>query len=304
MASQNSGSISRHIQALFLFAGLFLSGLSVVAQTRQPVSKGSTLLVDTDDLYNLYIDGDDKGVQSPEQSQQLKVGPGDHILDCSIKGVPDPVWRKDISVKDSSQVAAVIALNTLHLQYDEALAKAKSQKNEADSAAARKLQEAETEEKQRKTANAAVPQQPAEIVQGRWRGAYHVDFGGEEGSETVGCDLNFGPLDNGAIVVTADEGTLQMTVVPVAPNLLISEHGWVTVKFNPHDSRWKELVDANGFATCASHPEVGECHRDQGNRIEISITNKGQVGTEGLELSSSDNLNEISLNAIHNLPAG
>src|ERR1039458_5144922 len=158
--------------ALVLLAGIPLFSPFALAQTRQPVTKGSTLLVDTDDTCHLFVDDEDKGVITPAQSQKFKVNLGDHILKCTIENIPDLVWRKVVSVKDSSQVAAVIALKALHLQYSQAVTKVNSQNNEANSVAARQLQEAEAAEKQREAAKADVPQKMFEMVKGNWEGAY------------------------------------------------------------------------------------------------------------------------------------
>lgn len=118
----------------------------------QTGNTGSTLLVDTDDACRLVIDDEDKGVITPDKSQKFKVSLGQHILKCTVESVPALAWRKIVDVKDSSQVAAVITLKALHVQYDQAVTKAKTQKDEATAAAARQLQEAEAAEKQREAA--------------------------------------------------------------------------------------------------------------------------------------------------------
>jgi hypothetical protein len=144
---------------------------------QQSASRGTALLVDTDEPCRLFVDDEDKGVITPAQSQRYKVNLGEHILKCTVESAPDLVWRKVVDVKDSSQVAAVIALKALHLQYEQAVAKAKNEKDGANAAAAQQMQEAEAAEKQREAleeqrqaTKAAAPQQMFEMVKGDWHG--------------------------------------------------------------------------------------------------------------------------------------
>lgn len=179
MASHNFRPPRRYF---VLLSVIFLLGPSLSAQTKQPVTKGSPLLVDTDDTCHLFVDDEDKGVISPDHSQKFNVTIGEHILKCTVDGVPDLVWRKVVDAKESSQVAAVIALKALHLQYDQALTKAKSQKVEADAAATKQLAEAEAAEKQR-------PAQVLEMLRGTWHGADTVPT---VDATPLGVDLQFG----------------------------------------------------------------------------------------------------------------
>jgi hypothetical protein len=77
-------------------------------------------------------------------------------------------------VKDSSQVAATISLKALHIQYDQAVAKAKNEKTQADATAAKQLKEAEAEQEEREAAKAAakaaMPTQVLGMLRGEWQG--------------------------------------------------------------------------------------------------------------------------------------
>ena len=46
------------------------------SQTKQPATKQAVLLIDTDDSCRLFVDGEDKGIVTPEQSQKFKVALG------------------------------------------------------------------------------------------------------------------------------------------------------------------------------------------------------------------------------------
>lgn len=85
-------------------------------------SHTATLLVDTDDKCRLVLDGADQDVITPDQSKKLQVAFGEHVLKCTIETAPDLIWRKVIEVKTADQVAALVALKALHIQYDQAVA--------------------------------------------------------------------------------------------------------------------------------------------------------------------------------------
>jgi hypothetical protein len=87
------------------------------------------LSIDTDDACRLVLDGQDQGVVKPDQAKRISVNLGDHILKCTIEGIPDLTWRKVIEVKNSEQVEALISLKALHIQYEEAVAKLEKEKN-------------------------------------------------------------------------------------------------------------------------------------------------------------------------------
>jgi outer membrane protein len=110
------------------------SVVGLQGQTKPPTSGGpgraGVLLVDTDDACRLVLDGQDQGVVKPDQAKRISVNLGDHILKCTIEGIPDLVWRKVIEVKNSEQVAALISLKALHIQYEEAVAKLEKEKNQ------------------------------------------------------------------------------------------------------------------------------------------------------------------------------
>lgn len=215
MPSPNRGHVRRK---LVLLAVVLLSFPFLVAQARTPVIKGSTLLVDTDDTCHLFMDDEDKGLVTADHSQKFKVDLGDHILKCTVEGIPDLVWRKVVSVKDSSQVAAVITLKALHLQYDQAVAKAKNQNNEAAAAAARQLQEAEAAQKEQAAAIAEIPQRAFEMVKGDWRGTFAwADNGGTEPIE-----YQFNAIQGGLIIadVNSRGRIFRYTFKPVSLNRL------------------------------------------------------------------------------------
>jgi hypothetical protein len=139
--------------------------------TKQSAPKASVLLVDTDDSCRLLIDDEDKGVITPDHSQKFNVALGEHLLKCSVEAIPDLLWRKVVDVKDTTQVVVVVPLKALHIQYNQAITKTKSQKEEADSAATKQLAEAEAAEKLREDAKAALPAQVLEMLRGKWHGA-------------------------------------------------------------------------------------------------------------------------------------
>jgi hypothetical protein len=162
----------RFLAALGLLSGPLLaqqpSSPRKTSSAKPPDSGKSVLLVDTDDTCRLLIDDEDKGVMSSDHSQKFNVSVGEHILKCTVEAVPDLFWRKVVDAKESSQVAALITLKALHLQYNQAVTKTKSQKEEADSAATKQLAEAEAAEKLRKEELDAFPQKMFEQVKGHW----------------------------------------------------------------------------------------------------------------------------------------
>jgi hypothetical protein len=197
------------------------------SSTKQPASKTSVLLIDTDDTCRLLVDGEDKGVISPDHSQKFNVTIGEHILKCTVETVPDLVWRKVVDAKDSSQVAAVITLKALHIQYGQAEAKVKSQKDEADAAAGRRLKEAEAAEKEREAAKADAPKKMFELVKGEWKGVLVTENPPPIGTITSNVDVRF-EFEGGVIVAfwtdlslpSKKRRTFQFKFTPVPPNLL------------------------------------------------------------------------------------
>src|SRR5271157_2241537 len=145
----------------FLVAGCLLASQG---QTKPaaPTSRArtSTLLVDTDDTCRLVLDGNDQGVITPAQSKKIDVTFGDHVLKCTVESVPDLVWRKVVEVKTSEQVAAIVALKALHIQYDQAVAErnqaaAAEEKRKADLVAAEQKQQADLAAAEQKRINDA-----------------------------------------------------------------------------------------------------------------------------------------------------
>jgi hypothetical protein len=192
-------SQSRFLAAAILFISPILAQQSApptkLSRPKQPPSKTSVLLVDTDDTCRLLIDDEDKGVLSPDHSQKFSVTIGEHILKCTVEAVPDLVWRKVVEVKDTSQVAAVVALKALHIQYDAALAKAKSQKDGEEAASAKKLAEAEATRRAEEKAKADLPQQVLNQLRGRWRAdAPWQGLKGDYDEDTVAYTLHFNNL--------------------------------------------------------------------------------------------------------------
>jgi hypothetical protein len=93
------------------------------------------------------MDGTDQGVITPDQSKKMEVPFGEHVLKCTIEAVPDLVWRKVIEVNNSNQVAALVTLKALHVQYDAALV----QRNKA--ALAQQQHQGDTAASERKASN-------------------------------------------------------------------------------------------------------------------------------------------------------
>jgi hypothetical protein len=186
-----------------LLAGLSLFVIPILAQqspspkvssTKQAAHQTSILLVDTDDSCRLLIDDEDKGVLSPDHSQKFNVAIGNHLLKCTVEAVPDLIWRKVVEVKDTSQVVVVVALKALHLQYDQAITKARSLKEEANVAATKQLEEAEAAEKVRKEEKDAFPQRMFDQVKGHWSCTFSMQISTFYGS------LDFVSIEDGLIV--------------------------------------------------------------------------------------------------------
>lgn len=116
-------------------------------QTSKSSKPMAVLLVDTDDSCRLTVDDQDEGVITPDQSKKINVGLGDHIVKCVIEKAPDLMWRKVVEVKSSEQVAAMVALKALHIQYDQAVGQAQQQKDQATAAKERAAAEEKEETK-------------------------------------------------------------------------------------------------------------------------------------------------------------
>lgn len=245
---------------IVLLCGIAALQAGAQSKTTQSSPKTATLLVDTDDACHFFIDDQDKGTITAENSSTFNVTLGEHLLKCKNDSIPDLMWRKAIEVKDGSQVVAVVSLKSLHIQYDQAVSKAQNQKAEADAAAAKQLAEAQAEEKEREAAKAAAPLQVAEMLRGSWFMHVSDPSYGYEG------DVNYviTPLENGAIEVvtlqTMKKFRMVATPVSSTPGQFVSEEGSVCWKVNTHD-KWaiKKMgamkkgaqIDAEGWTDCA-----------------------------------------------------
>jgi hypothetical protein len=188
---------------------------------QQSVNQNATLLVDTDDTCQLFLDDDDKGEITPDHSLRFSVGLGEHILKCKIKSIPDLVWRKVVDVKSTSQVAEVVALRALHLQYDQAAA-AKAKNDQAN--VNRQLEETEAQVRLRQKAKTEMPQAMFALVEGNWQGVSHATVGSATISESY--QYRFAGIENGHVVAYLTlGGTVRYkdTFTPVPPNRLEGE---------------------------------------------------------------------------------
>jgi hypothetical protein len=227
----------------------FTSGQAQSAQ--QSANQSGTLLVDTDDTCQLFLDDEDKGEITPDRAQKFTVGPGEHILKCKIRSAPDLVWRKVVDVQDSSQVAAVISLRALHLQYDQAAA-AKAKSDQAS--AGRQLEEAEAQIRLRQKSKVEMPQVMFALVQGNWQGVSNATVGSATISESY--QYNFTAIEDGQIVAYLIFGgrmRFKETFTPVAPNRL---EGATELCISTKDKGLMKpgaKKDADGWADCWGH---------------------------------------------------
>jgi hypothetical protein len=222
------------------------------AQTAQPsANQNGTLLVDTDDTCQLFLDDEDKGEITPDKAQKFTVGLGEHILKCKIKSAPDLVWRRVVDVQDKSQVAAVVSLRALHLQYDQAAA-AKVKNDQTN--AGRQLEEAEAQIRLRQKSKVEMPQVMLSLVHGNWQGVSHATVGSTTISESY--QYNFTAIEDGRIVAYLIFGgrmRYKDTFTPVAPNRL---EGLTELCISTKD---KSLMkpgakkDSDGWTDCWGH---------------------------------------------------
>ena len=231
------------VSAILIVAGF----VSAHAQSGQPsVDKSGTLLVDTDDTCQLFLDDEDKGEVTPDKALRFSVGVGEHILKCKIKSAPDLVWRKVINVKDTSQVAEVVALRTSHLQYDQ-MAKAKND----PAAANRQLEEAETQVRLRQKAQTEMPQMMFELVKGNWQGMSQGTAGSPRISESY--QYHFAGLEDGHIVAYLTlGGTMRYkeTFTPVPPDRLQGVTQLCVATTDKQFMKSGGKKDADGWAEC------------------------------------------------------
>ena len=221
--------------------------MSAQAQGGQPsADRGATLLVDTDDTCQLFLDDEDKGEVTPDKALKSTVGLGEHILKCKIKSAPDLVWRKVINVKDTSQVAEVVALRSLHLQYDQ-MARAKND----PAALNRQLEETEAQVRLRQKAATELPQMMFDLVKGNWQGVSQGTADVARMSESY--QYHFAGLEDGHIVAYLTlGGTMRYkeTFTPVPPNRLQGETTLCVATTDKQFMKPGSKKDAGGWADC------------------------------------------------------
>jgi hypothetical protein len=231
------------VSAILIVAGF----VSAQAQGGQPsVDRSATLLVDTDDTCQLFVDDEDKGEVTPDKALKSTVSPGDHILKCKIKSAPDLVWRKVINVKDISQVAEVVALKSLHLQYDQ-MARAKND----PAAVNRQLEETEAQVRLRQRAATEMPQMMFDLVKGNWQGMSQGTADVARISQSY--QYHFARLEDGHIVAYLTlGGTMRYkeTFTPVPPNRLQGETTVCVATTDKQFMKSGSKKDAGGWADC------------------------------------------------------
>jgi len=184
---------------------VFLTSLCEIAiahaqeKTKPPAAshRKTVLLVDTDDPCRLSVDEDDQGVITPAEGKKITIAIGEHVVKCSIEDAPDLVWRKVVDA-GQDQVAAMVALKSLHLQYNQALDARKQQQEQAQA----------EEEKQKQYAE-HLPEITFANIKGTWRWKGHQTFNDAFGSGSVDSDvtLEFQDLKSGTIItqITYDD---------------------------------------------------------------------------------------------------
>jgi hypothetical protein len=231
------------VSAILIVAGF----VSAQAQSGQPsVDRSATLLVDTDDTCQLFLDDEDKGDVTPDKALKAPVGLGEHILKCKIRSAPDLLWRKVINVKDTSQVAEVVALKSLHLQYDQ-MAKAKND----PAAVNRQLEETEAQLRLRQKAATEMPQMMFDLVKGNWQGVSQGTADVARISQSY--QYHFAGLEDGHIVAYLTlGGTMRYkeTFTPVLPNRLQGETTLCVATTDKQFMKSGSKKDAGGWADC------------------------------------------------------
>jgi hypothetical protein len=231
------------VSVILIVAGF----VSAHAQGGQPpVDRSATLLVDTDDTCQLFLDGEDKGEVAPDRALKFSVGVGEHILKCKIKSAPDLVWRKVINAKDTSQVAEVVALRALHLQYDQ-MAKAKNDPATVN----RQLQDAETQVRLRQRAQTEMPQMMFDLVKGNWKGMSQ----GTADTARIGesYQYHFAGVEDGHIVAYLTlGGTMRYkeTFTPMPPDRLQGVTKLCVATTDKQFMKPGGKKDADGWAEC------------------------------------------------------
>jgi hypothetical protein len=244
----------KHQTTWILIAAIWTAVGSTWAQTQdaQPsANQTGTLLVDTDDTCQLTIDDEDKGEIMPDKDMKFSVGLGQHVLKCKIKSAPDLVWRKVVDVKSTAQVAEVVALRDLHLQYSQAAAlKAKNDLANAN----RQLEDAEAQVKLRQRAKTEMPQAMFALIEGNWQGVSQATVGSAAISESY--QYRFAGVEDGHIVAYLTFGgriRYKDTFNPVPPNRL---EGGTELCVSTKDKNLMKpgaKKDVDGWANCWGH---------------------------------------------------
>jgi hypothetical protein len=213
-----------------------------------PANQTAILLVDTDDTCQLFLDDEDKGEIVPDHALKFSVSLGEHILKCKIKSAPDLVWRKVVDVKSTSQVAEVVALRALHLQYDQAAA-AKAKNDQAS--ANRQLEDAETQVRLLQKAKTEMPQAMFALVQGNWQGVSQATVGSAAISDSY--QYRFAAVEDGRIVAYLTLGgkmRYKDIFTPVLPNRLQGETELCISTTDKNLMKPGARKDADGWADC------------------------------------------------------
>jgi hypothetical protein len=244
----------KHQTTWILIAALWVAVGSArgQAQNAQPsANQTGTLLVDTDDACLLTIDDEDKGEITPDKDMKFSVGLGQHVLKCKIKSAPDLVWRKVVDVKSTAQVAEVVALRDLHLQYNQAAA-AKSKNDLANTN--RQLEDAEAQVKLRQRAKTEMPQAMFALIQGNWQGVSQATVGSAAISDSY--QYRFAGVEDGRIVAYLTFGgriRYKDTFNPVPPNRLEGETELCVSTKDKNLMKPGAKRDVDGWADCWGH---------------------------------------------------
>jgi|HubBroStandDraft_4_1064222.scaffolds.fasta_scaffold95235_2 hypothetical protein len=273
---------SKTKMALVFAAIPFLTGAPLWQTTGRSVqgssSQKSVVLVDTDDDCHLSVDDTDKGVVTPSQSKKVSVPPGEHVVKCVVDGVPDLVWRKVVEVKESTQSAAMVSLKALHIQYNEAAAKAQRLKEEADAKQQQDKQDELQRQEQARRTEDEFPHKMSELIKGRWVTDESVTDtsvpGVETGNIKTGNELTFRQLDSsGAIAFTLNQWSTGSsvgyfssftyfstiyagTLRPEMPNRLVGDASCAGTTMHPSKAQLKRIGEAE--QTKLSQPPEGQ----------------------------------------------
>lgn len=80
------------------------------------------LLLTSDMDCRVEIDGDEKAVLIKDEAQEIRVRPGEHLLQAYPTGIEDgPTWKNTVKVPDTGRVVALIELTKLVEDWEEGL---------------------------------------------------------------------------------------------------------------------------------------------------------------------------------------